>query len=259
MPSNQLVFQPVSTFREDKPGSGAGSAGGRGLRISALDKALRQPPAASSRHAGQYHIGEMTNSQRGGKRARLVASATELLHRQGVHRTTLADIAASADVPLGNVYYYYKTRDELVDAVIEQWKASLCEQLSQLDERRTPQARLKGLAELWTAQAETIAADGCPLGGLSYELNKGHDALAEHARELLGTVLDWAEAQFRALRLRDARGLAVHLISGIQGATLLANTFGDAPLLRAEVRRLERWIDELAEAGPSIKPRRPAG
>jgi hypothetical protein len=50
----------------------------------------------------------------------------------------------------------------------------------------------------------------------------------------------------RELRLRDPRGLAVHLLAGIQGATLLSNTFGDAALLRAEVRRLERWIDALA-------------
>jgi AcrR family transcriptional regulator len=188
----------------------------------------------------------MTNSRRGDKRERLVASATGLLHRHGVHRTTLADIASAADVPLGNVYYYYKTREDLVDAVIERWQSALGEQLSRLGERRTPRGRLKGLAELWTAQAETIAQDGCPLGGLSYELNKGHDALASRARELLGTVVDWAEAQFREIGLRDARGLAVHLVSGIQGATLLANTFGDASLLRAEVRRLERWIDDLA-------------
>lgn len=188
----------------------------------------------------------MTNSQRGDKRERLVASATGLLHRQGVHRTTLADIASAAEVPLGNVYYYYKTREDLVDAVIKRWQSTLGEQLSRLGERRTPRGRLKGLAELWTAQAETIAEDGCPLGGLTYELNKGHDALASHARELLGTVVDWTEAQFREIGLRDPRGLAVHLVSGIQGATLLANTFGDASLLRAEVRRLERWIDDLA-------------
>jgi TetR/AcrR family transcriptional repressor of nem operon len=201
----------------------------------------------------------MANSRPGGKRERLVAGATELLHRQGVHATTLADVAAAAGVPLGNVYYYYKTREDLVGAVIEQWKAALAEQLDHLQARRTPGARLKGLAELWTVQAETVAAHGCPLGGLSYELNKGHDALAAHAQDLVGTVLDWAEAQFRALGLRDARGLAVHLVSGIQGAALLANTFGDAPLLRAEVRRLDRWIDEVVAASATVKPRRPAG
>jgi AcrR family transcriptional regulator len=38
------------------------------------------------------------------KRAELVAAATHLLHEQGFHRTTLADVAGRADVPLGNVY-----------------------------------------------------------------------------------------------------------------------------------------------------------
>lgn len=188
----------------------------------------------------------MTNSHRTDKRERLVTGATELLHRQGVSRTTLADIAAAADVPLGNVYYYYKTRDELVDAVIDNWQTVLRERLKSLEERRSPKARLKALAELWTAEADSMARDGCPVGGLCYELNKGHDALALHAREALATILDWAEAQMRELRLRDPRGLAVHLLAGIQGATLLSNTFGDAALLRAEVRRLERWIDALA-------------
>jgi TetR/AcrR family transcriptional repressor of nem operon len=43
-----------------------------------------------------------------GKRERLVAAATKMLHEQGVEKTTLADTAAAA-VPLGNVYYYFKT------------------------------------------------------------------------------------------------------------------------------------------------------
>jgi TetR/AcrR family transcriptional regulator, transcriptional repressor for nem operon len=53
-----------------------------------------------------------------GKRERLVGGARELLHQQGVERTTLAQIAHTADVPPGNVYYYFKTKDELVEAAI---------------------------------------------------------------------------------------------------------------------------------------------
>ena len=54
-----------------------------------------------------------------GKRERLVAGASEVIHRQGVERTTIADIARAADVPVGNVYYYFKTKDELVEAAID--------------------------------------------------------------------------------------------------------------------------------------------
>ena len=48
------------------------------------------------------------------KRQRLVEGARLVLHQQGVEKTTLADIAQAADVPVGNVYYYFKTKDELV-------------------------------------------------------------------------------------------------------------------------------------------------
>ncbi len=47
------------------------------------------------------------------KRQRLIDGARELIHEQGVQRTTLAQIAERADVPRGNVYYDYKQFREL--------------------------------------------------------------------------------------------------------------------------------------------------
>ena len=64
----------------------------------------------------------MTDSEHGrkpGKRERLVAGAREVIHQLGVEKTTIADIAQAAEVPAGNVYYYYKTKDELVAAAID--------------------------------------------------------------------------------------------------------------------------------------------
>jgi TetR/AcrR family transcriptional repressor of nem operon len=46
----------------------------------------------------------------------LVAGA--LIQRQGIEKTTIADIARAADVPVGNVYYYFKTKDDLIEAAI---------------------------------------------------------------------------------------------------------------------------------------------
>ena len=195
----------------------------------------------------EYDGSEMPNSaMRPGKRERLINSASELLHRQGVQRTTLAQIADHADVPPGNVYYYFKTFDDLVEAVIEHRQGTIHETLTRLDKRRTPKARLKGLAETWTDAADLVAENGCPMGSLSCELNKSHDGRADHAAVLLRTILDFIERQFRELGRPDAAALSETMMSRIQGAALLANTFGDASLLRAEVRRIERWLDELA-------------
>jgi AcrR family transcriptional regulator len=192
----------------------------------------------------------MTNStetpQRPGKRERLVTSAADLLHRQGVERTTLAQIAEAADVPVGNVYYYFKTRDELVHAVIESQVQQVRMLLTDLDARPTPVRRLKGLAESWTRNGPIIVDHGCPLGGLSYELRKHDDELGGDAARPLRTIVDWAAAQFGEMGQRNPGAVAVTFLSAIQGAALLANAFGDEKLLKQEIRRIERWLDSLA-------------
>jgi TetR/AcrR family transcriptional repressor of nem operon len=192
------------------------------------------------------HVPNSARQGRPGKRERLVASATELLHRQGVQATTLAEIADAADVPPGNVYYYFKTRDDLVRAVMDSRAEQINALLRSLDRRATPQARLKGLAHSWAEVADLVAAHGCPLGSLSSELNKSGDDLAGGAAKLFGLVLDWSEEQFRAIGRKDARHLAITLFAGVQGAALLANTLGDPKIMQREARRLERWIDQLS-------------
>ncbi|HZR51504.1 MAG TPA: TetR/AcrR family transcriptional regulator [Streptosporangiaceae bacterium] len=180
-----------------------------------------------------------------GKRERLIAAACLVLHEQGVERTTLADIAEAADVPVGNVYYYFKTKDQLVEAAIDAHGDHLRTTLAALDRRRTPQARLKGIVREWTSQRELVSKYGCPFGTLACELDKRSDGMDQTAAVLLGTLVGWAEQQFRAMGRADARDLAVALVASYQGVALLTNTFRDPALMAREGRRLERWIDSL--------------
>lgn len=184
--------------------------------------------------------------ERPGKRERLVASAAELLHRQGVQATTLGEIAKAADVPAGNVYYYFKTRDELVHAVIESQLQAVGELLATLDRRATAVARLRALAQTWTRNGPEIVAHGCPLGGLSFELHKQDGELGADAARPLRAILEWAERQFHELKQRNPGALAVTFLGAIQGAALLANAFDDERLLKQEIRRIERWVESLA-------------
>src|SRR5258708_6716984 len=95
-----------------------------------------------------------------GKRQRLIAAASQLLHQQGVEKTTLADIAQAADVPVGNIYYYFKTKDELVQAAIDAQAQDIETALASFDRHRSPKARLKSFLKLLTAQREVAARDG---------------------------------------------------------------------------------------------------
>jgi AcrR family transcriptional regulator len=189
----------------------------------------------------------MTRSDTRGieKRQRLVQGAQELVYKHGLERTTLADVAEAADVPPGNVYYYFKTKDDLVEAAIDAHVHDIEAMLSSLERHRTPQARLKALIRAFIQQRDLVAERGCPHGSLCQELDKRDDEVQQAARRLVELPLKWAQNQFSLMGRRDAQDLAVALISAYQGVSLLANTLHDADLMLREGRRLERWIDSL--------------
>ena len=191
----------------------------------------------------------MTDSiaeRRPGKRERLVEGARQILYEQGVERTTLADIAQAADVPVGNVYYYFKTKDDLVEAAIDRHAQDIRAMLAAFERHRTPRARLKAMIRALADQRDVLAQHGCPHGSLCSELDKRGDGTDRAAAKLIQIPVDWATEQFRLMGRRDARDLAVALIAAYHGAALLTNTFRDPTLMAREARRLERWIDGLA-------------
>ena len=180
-----------------------------------------------------------------GKRARLAAAATQVLHEQGVEKTTLADIARVADVPVGNVYYYFKTKDQLVEAAIDSHAQHLQEMTAELDRLPNPQDRLKSLVSGWIDGGELAARYGCPFGTLSSELDKRTDGLDRAAAKVMQLLIDWAEQQFKLMGRPDSRDLAISLVAAYQGISLLTNTFRDPALMTTQGHRLQAWIDSL--------------
>lgn len=189
------------------------------------------------------------------KRARLVDAARRLVYHQGVERTTLADVATEADVAVGNIFYYFKSKDELVDAVVENYCGEGQEWFARLDRRRTPRARLKGFVEALDAIRDSLSQYGCEIGTLATELNKRSGTEASSgSQELLGSMIDWAERQFQQMGLSDARDLAVTLIATYQGTAVLTHSLRDPELMHRQSRRLLQWIDDMADRASEAAP-----
>jgi AcrR family transcriptional regulator len=180
-----------------------------------------------------------------GKRERLIAAACDLFYRQGIAATTLAHIAEAAEVPLGNMYYYFKTKDDIVAAVVEARTDEIRSATAALQRRHgSPKARLKALVAMLSESRTTIADHGCPLGSLCTELansDKSHPLTAA----LMQTLLDWTEQQFHAMGRRDARDLALELVIAYEGSAVLTNALAQPELMAHQARRLEKWINAL--------------
>jgi len=189
-----------------------------------------------------------TPAGRSGKRERLVAAATQMLHQQGAEATTLADIAKEAGVPLGNVYYYFKTKGDIIAAVIDAQAGFIHSMLARLDaSQEDPGARLKALFAALAGENQMVARYGCPHGTLCQELAKHAEGPgAPDVSVLVRIPLDWAQRQFAAMGRADARDLAIQAIGAYQGAALLTSALRDPAVLERESRRMAAWIDSLS-------------
>jgi AcrR family transcriptional regulator len=180
------------------------------------------------------------------KRARIVETAAKLVHEQGFARTSLADIARESGVPLGNLYYYFKTKDAIGEALVERMSAVAAAARAMWDAELEPRERIVAFIQATLENREVVARSGCEVGSLCAELHKEPGPLAERAAGLFDGFLKWLEAQFRLIGAgAESRDLAFHLVSSIQGASLLANTFHSTRQLTRECNRLKEWVRAL--------------
>lgn len=181
------------------------------------------------------------------KRERLTAAAAVLVHQKGFANTTLADIAEKANVPLGGVYYYFKTKHELAKAISDKRLGDINALLERFDHLPDPFTRLKALINVWLGDREIDSRFGCPLGSLCYELAKGRGPLSSAASQLFTPLLRWTGKQFIEAGFAKKRSqvLALHLISALQGISLIANALGDPDSIMMETKFLKEWLEHI--------------
>ena len=179
-------------------------------------------------------------------RTRLLQAAEKTTYVYGFGSTSIADIAKLARVPLGNVYYYFKSKDEIGGAIVELRVSRFKKLLRDLDKADSPKERLCRFVDIKIKNREALARGGCPAGTLCSELQKYGGLVAKKSTILFAEALAWMETQFQALgKGTDSRELAVHLLSATQGAAVLAHTFHDPGMIEIEAARLKEWIRAL--------------
>src|SRR5258708_36064441 len=127
------------------------------------------------------------------KRSRLVSAAVGLAYQNGFEATSLADIAREAEVPLGNVFYYFKTKDDIGDAIVELRLAQLSAQRQRWNEAGSPKDRLCACVQRVFENKDCLAQHGCAVVTFCSELHKGGGSVATISTELFAQHLAWVE------------------------------------------------------------------
>jgi len=180
-------------------------------------------------------------------RNQIVQAANRLFYRSGYSRTSFTDVVDAAGVPRGNIYYYFRTKDDILRAAIEYRLDVIRAMLDEWNRKfADPADRLKRFLQVVAASRHAMAQWGCPMGTLNTELGKDQPGLRADSRRMFDLFVAWMTEQFAALgRVEDARAHALRLLAWAQGLTVLAHVYSDPDFLSRETKELERWIDSL--------------
>lgn len=177
-------------------------------------------------------------------RDHIIEAADQLFYRQGFEHTSFSNIADAVQISRGNFYHHFKSKDEILDAVINVRLTNTQMMLDKWEiEGKTPEDRIRSFINILIANKAKIKQYGCPVGTLCTELAKLNHAAQPEANSLFTLFRTWLRRQFTLLgREADADELAMHLLARSQGVATLANAFHDEKFIKHEVQQMSDWL-----------------
>jgi len=181
-------------------------------------------------------------------RQRIVDAADHLFYSRGYNQTSFSDISDETGIPRGNFYYYFKTKEDILAAVVDARMADFRAMLESCEQSTDdPMERLQALTQFPLQKESEVLEYGCPIGTLSSELVKKQDIEISQAR--LTAVFDllksWIESQLQQMG-QESRGeeFAKDLLAKMQGVIMIANVYKDADFLHRGIRDIQHWLNQ---------------
>jgi AcrR family transcriptional regulator len=177
-------------------------------------------------------------------REHLVNAAADLFWKKGYTATSLADIARQSGVPLGNVYYYFKTKAAIARAVGQLLQDQTRDALEAVAaENNAAPARLAALFRVFAAANTARTQSGCPIASACRNFDSHAPEAAKLAGSAFALMRDWIAANLAAAgrSQAEAQARADDWLARWQGGITLAQAMKDQALLD---RITDTLIDE---------------
>ncbi len=190
-------------------------------------------------------------------RERLLQAAFCEIYRSGFQSAGLDTILASAGVTKGALYYYFKSKQALGYAVVEEviGPDNYAEWVRPLQSGKDPIDTLIGIVRGISVRPEDVRG-GCQLINLAQEMSpldagfRKRLAIIFHTwREAVASVLREGQTHGRVRRdvkPADAAGL---LIAMVEGYGSLAKNAQDPKVMKAGIRNIVDWLKSLRAPG----------
>ncbi len=178
----------------------------------------------------------------------VIEAADQLFYKKGYNLTSFSDIAVHSKIPRGNLNYYFKTKDEVLIAVIDYRNNEIKLMLQGWEkEFQTPVERLQRYVKIIPNVKNDVIKYGCPMGSLNSELGKVQRELQIISKEQFNVFESWIKKQFQVMGCGEKSGeLAMHLMVLTQGLATMAYVHRDTRLIKSELTLTTRWLESVA-------------
>lgn len=162
------------------------------------------------------------------KREQLLNTALQLFYREGYHSTGIDRILAESGVAKMTLYKYFKSKDELILAVLQLQHEQIAERmglaLGNLAPREAILRAYDGL-HLWLSEKSFC---GCLFLHAAAEFHDRGHPIHRQAAEHKGFVLSYFRSALLALGVAQVDPLAAQLQFLFEGAVSMAHLYGPA-------------------------------
>lgn len=180
------------------------------------------------------------------RRECIVAVASVLFYQKGFNQTSIADIAAQVGITKGNLHYHFRSKDDLLEAIVEYRLAKMKQCLDQWEQDYLePIDRLKRFVRMMSEEEAQLIQYGCAIGSLNVELGKDQPRLQTKSLKMFTLFQQWLEQCFTSMGLENSHALSLHMLSMTQGASLMSYVYHDGNLLQSECKAINEWIESL--------------
>lgn len=173
-------------------------------------------------------------AQQPSTRDRLVRAAMELFHQKSYEATGLKEILSRAGANSGSLYYFFKTKEDLLLAVLDQYVELLHPVIMQPAFERTDDAieRVFSVLGLYREMLQASGfTRGCPIGNLALEVGDVRPAVRE---KIALNLANWCKAiegclEAAAERLPadlDRAALSRFVLTVMEGGIMQARAHG---------------------------------
>jgi len=187
-------------------------------------------------------------------RAKIIRTAADLFHKQGVAATSPDDIIEASDTGKGQFYHYFKSKERLVHEVLQTHLHEIKTRTAPIDYEISS---WQGLEGWFLRQAELQRGfgmkRGCPFGTIGNEIGEGDELIRQDLSLIFEVMKNKLAAFFirekaKSHLVKDAseEDLADFCIAAIQGAMLMGKVKRSSEvseaIIREALRHLRRYV-----------------